>query len=285
MKTNVWSAWWRNEFDAGEYIYHYTKFENALKILHSNQFRLSPLSETNDTTEQKVRIVYDLPFSKDYRKQDFDMVEEYWEKWTSNSKLMCFSQDIPKRKSKSYRNTDPFDIKERGFALPRMWAQYANNNCGICFIIHKDEFLKKIKYVYPESICKNVSYYNLTDGFKISEDAFEQQYEIIKNNPRTHYASSFVHESTDFANYYYFSKYKDWEGEREFRVLIPSDDSKCLYVDDIKNLLAGLVVGEYMDPAMICAIKSMLPDKIPMRKIVFGLKRCSVESIAIPKAP
>ena len=46
MKSNVWSALWISQFDPDEYLYHYTTFETAIKILYSDKFRFSPLSRS-----------------------------------------------------------------------------------------------------------------------------------------------------------------------------------------------------------------------------------------------
>lgn len=39
-----------------KYLYHYTSFEKAIKIIYSEQLWFSSITKTNDTTESKVRI-------------------------------------------------------------------------------------------------------------------------------------------------------------------------------------------------------------------------------------
>lgn len=75
MKKNIWMSCKRKPFDCDEYLFHYTFFETAIKTLHSNQFSLSPLSNTNDTTEPKMRIEY--AFSISNGKDDVQKFEAY----------------------------------------------------------------------------------------------------------------------------------------------------------------------------------------------------------------
>lgn len=140
MKSNVWSALWISQFDPDEYLYHYTTFETAIKILYSDKFRFSPLSKTNDTTEQKLRIRYAFEVQEEQR-ENISIFEKYWLNWTTNSKLLCFSQDRSKSLSGKFNNR--FDVSGRGFALPRMWAQYAGKNSGVCFVVRKKPFVQK----------------------------------------------------------------------------------------------------------------------------------------------
>lgn len=281
MKPNVWEAWWREHFDLDEYLYHYTTFDTALKILHSDKFQFSPLSKTNDTTEQKLRISY--AFSARDRREDIADFEKYWLSWSANSKLLCFSQDRPKDPlSSAARFHNIFDMRGRGFALPRMWAQYADKNSGVCLIIRKKPFIEKVSKIYPESICRAVSYFDWSDSYEISESLFLRLLEIIRHNPTTGYAPTFLRDNPEFAQYSYFSKLKDWEGESEYRILLPNSDAQhpYLYMEGVKTYLAGIVLGEYIDDSKIYAIKSILSSTIPIRKIIFELSRCSVANVS-----
>lgn len=279
MRSNVWCAWWRDRFNVDEYIYHYTSFETALKILYSDKFQFSPLSKTNDTTEQKLRISYDFRMTE-RQKQNSIHFERYWSSWATNSKLLCFSQDRSKDISPVTQNfNDISDVSGRGFALPRMWAQYASNNSGVCFIVRKKPLINKVCKIYPESICQSVSYFDWSESFKIPEKLFTDFTEIVMHNPTTGYATTFLKDNPEFANYSFFSKLKDWEGEKEYRILLPNANEQYLYIEGIRNYLAGIVLGERMDNAEISTLKTILPATIPIRRITFELKRCSVVNV------
>lgn len=281
MGSNVWSALWKPRFNPGEFLYHYTTFETALKILYSDKFQFSPLSKTNDTTEQKTRINYAFPTDSN-RKNDILSFENYWSGWAKNSKLLCFSLDRPVSSRAIQKN--PFDISGRGFALPRMWAQYASKNSGVCLVIRKESFIEKVKQIYPEAICKEVSYYDWSQNYEISEELFKRTLDIIKHNPSTGYAITFLKNNPEFADYAFFCKLKDWEGEREYRILIPNCNEihQNLYIEGVGGHLVGVVVGEHMDDSQIYALKTILSEKktIPIRKIAFELSRCSIVNVS-----
>lgn len=274
---NVWCAGWRSGFDPDEYIYHYTSFETALKIIFSDQFRLSPLCKMNDTTEQKTRLNYN--FSTKGRKNDIEKFEKYWSNWSANSKLLCFSRDLSKEEQLKYKS-DAFDVGGRGFALPRMWAQYAKNNSGICLIIRKSEFEDIVLSTFPHAICKNVTYWEGNAGCDISVSLFEELLNVVEHDPNSTYAETFLHSNHLFTDYSYFSKLKDWENEHEYRIFVPHIKNEYLYVGGVRSCLAGLVVGEQFDNSLLCAVSLAATQfDIPIRRIVFGLRRCSIESI------
>lgn len=279
MRSNVWCAWWRKQFVDDEYLYHYTSFEAALRILYSDRFRFSSLSRTNDTTEQKLRICYDFQMNEDEERDSIEF-EKYWLSWTRGSKLLCFSQDTIKPPSfDSSSFSDITDVSGRGFALPRMWAQYASNNSGVCLIVKKKPFVEKVHEIYPEAICKSVSYFDWTESFKITKQLFNRLMCIIRHNPKTGYAATFLKENAEFADYSFFSKLKDWAGEKEYRILLPDYDNQCFYLEGVQSYLAGIALGEQMDDVEISALRAIVPPTIPIRKIVFELKRCLVINI------
>ena len=268
MNSNIWSAWWRTQFCPDEYLYHYTTFDGALKIIYGDKLRFSPLSATNDTAEQKLRICYPFRDIKQ-RRDDVGRFEKY-----------C--QDRPKASSNEVASlSDIFDVRGRGFALPRMWAQYASNHNGVCLAIRKDAFLSKVKKAYPESINKEVAYFDWAESYQINRDDFNDILQIILHNSSSTYAPNFLQSHTSFTDYLYFMKLKDWEGEREYRIIIPSCDAatQYLYIEGVKDILAGVIVGEKMDSSQISAIKAMLPDTVHIRRIVFELSKCSLKNL------
>ena len=44
------------EYSSDLFLYHYTSFKNACKILYSNSLKFSSLSNTNDTNESKPPV-------------------------------------------------------------------------------------------------------------------------------------------------------------------------------------------------------------------------------------
>ena len=52
----IWMTLFETEFDNRAYLYHYTSFESACRILYGDSLKFSSLSRTNDTIEAKPKI-------------------------------------------------------------------------------------------------------------------------------------------------------------------------------------------------------------------------------------
>ena len=276
----MWSAWWKPEFDSDRYLYHYTSFETALKILYYDELKISPISRTNDTTEQKYRINYDFPIS-DYQ-EDQGKFEDYLKKWMQFSKILCFSQDRTNKDSSTEKTIkDLFDVSGRGFALPRMWAQYSSNNAGVCLIFEKESLVEKTKHFFPEAICQKVEYYEWDKNYKLSKELFDNLLQKMTHNDRSGYFTFLLKEDKDLCDYLYFSKIKDWEGEKEYRFLVPDNSSNqsSFQIEKVLDNLKGVVVGEWMDDSQIKAIKLMIDDRVPMRQINFTINKCRLNDV------
>lgn len=275
MRNTIWYALSHIGFDPSQFLYHYTNFEAALKIIYYNKFRFSPLSHTNDTTEQKVRILYDFPVDESVR-SDCELLEETWKRWMENSKLLCFSQD--EQNSECVTTANRFDSTGRGFALPRMWAQYTQN-AGICFVIDKDSFLADVKRTFPMAICQEVHYCGSGQILKMSHDTFDEATMIIRHKAPDIITNILPSELID---YLYFTKVLDWAGEHEFRVLIPDSESKTNYleIENVRKYIKGIVFGESCDDSKIYAINEITPATIAKRKIAFKMSQCSLENVS-----
>ena len=111
----------------------------------------------------------------------------------------------------------------RGFALPRMWAQYSSNNEGVCFIINKQKLINKIlndeifciynevKYVDSYNTYPIENNYLIKLGKIIKSDSIDILYELMKNDRK-------------FVTFNYFTKLDDWKSENEYRVLTMTND-------------------------------------------------------------
>lgn len=271
----LWSALNRDIFDPKLYLYHYTSFETALKILYSRSFRLSPLSNTNDTTEQKCRVSYAFKRT-DEMNGLITCFENEWQKLVSNSKLLCFSQDH--KKSSTLKNADfnIFDVSGRGFALPRMWAQYSNNN-GVCIIVEKNKLLDLVKESFPNAIYQPVRYRTDNNRFEFSEETLRQVCNILNAQHNLEVVSSFLQKKDGFINYAFFSKSNDWSNECEYRVFVPTSEPGFLWLKGIQGCIAGLVVGETIDESKSYVLQKIWPS-IKMRRIVFEPSRCTLEN-------
>lgn len=128
IDNKAWFTVFDEEFDSDKYLYHYTEFSKAFKILDGNCLKFSKINRTNDTLESKLKICFDKTNDNgfDYF-QLSNLVQLFHEICSYNLQLLCFSMDKKCKNNNVDELTKYSDYSGRGFAMPRMWAQYSNN--------------------------------------------------------------------------------------------------------------------------------------------------------------
>lgn len=95
-----------------DYLYHYTHFESAIKIIASGYLLFSDYKRVNDINESNgIEIIT----STSLKDKEYDEL-------LSNYKMICFSMDKDGRK---------------GFDIPAMWGHYADRGQGVCLAFDK----------------------------------------------------------------------------------------------------------------------------------------------------
>ena len=274
MSYDVWRSLHDGNFESDKYLYHYTNFDSAIKIIHSECFRFSTITKTNDTTESKLKISYDGVCDAS------DDIHETMSKFLENNiklvRFLSFSTDVP------IDYTDPAlqqflgedhrrkyrDVSGRGFALPRMWAQYATNNGGVCFIVNKNNLEAKIN---EEVYCKHstVNYKRFFETYKVSKEYLSEFSKKTKNAGAIAFEKMIQNDET-FCKYSFFTKSIDWKGEHEYRYITVVDKiDKNVYVKGLFDYLEGIIVGENIDSAYKKVIQSLLKGDPQVMSIVF----------------
>lgn len=135
-----------------KFIYHYTTFDSALRILSSKRLKYSDMSNSNDINES-WRPIYTNPDGTPCN--DFD---EY--------KTICFTKD-----------TEGIC----GFARSSMWGHYADKGYGVCLVFDRDNITSQIP---TEIQCKDIDYNNYESASvpfrKTPEWAIEAEFRIAK---------------------------------------------------------------------------------------------------------
>lgn len=250
----VWSTWHDEKFNCSKYLYHYTNIEKACKILFHKNLRFSFLSKTNDTAESKIK----LEFMNDGKIENFiqktEIIRNYMKNHNEFLQLLCFSMDEERIEDKKVftKKDDKFfvDMSGRGFALPRMWAQYADNNCGVCLIINKENFESELarNYGILKIYYNKVFYKDAFASFSMPVETIDNlSHSIKEDSASTVSGYRFLKEHPDFVKYSYFTKYMDWMNEKEYRYLISSDNKNAKEIKNIYRYLEGVVVGEKID--------------------------------------
>lgn len=280
---DAWYTLFDERLDTKKYLFHYTTIENAVKILYGNSLKFSKISRANDTLESKPRIHIDSD------QELFRNVIKYFREMNNEClQILCFTMDLDKKCTSEFSNE--LDDKERmtnfagrGYSLPRMWAQYAANNRGICLVFDKQGLINLIKNSLRSFLLvyQPISYYNRFSTYKMSDDSIIQFLDRINktksSEQRTLWNIDFLKDNIDFVIYNYFSKLDDWIGENEFRfVAYGQDDYFVKYID---KALVGIVMGENIEPANERIIKSFCPETCELRKILFSYAGCQLHSV------
>jgi hypothetical protein len=226
-------------------LYYYCKLSTAIeKILPNRQLLLNPLGKTNDPREYKSFVFARKNISiKElvYDRRSDEYISTIIRK---HCKMLCFS-------------TDYQDIF--GYEYSRMWALYADNHMGICIALDKEKFIEENKkYIQPE-LFKEIQYYD----FKVAkpETHIEIDHEQIRNDGIFKYISEkFRPKNID---YLFFTKNKEWETERECR-LIHISQSKELEYCTINNCIDTIYLGIDFNNHYLSSIK----DKVPNIKLI-----------------
>lgn len=170
-------------------LYHYTKFENAIKILESKSLLFSELKRMNDINESLRPIMYfaDLDASR-------DNVQEIVKK---------LHDELYKYRQLSFTKDDEKDEKA-GYSISAMWGHYAEKGYGVCLVFDKQKLISELPdncfhnaIKYDSDYCGELKFYesdigryfnaNMGNVFftKTDDWKYEQEYRIIsKTSPK-----------------------------------------------------------------------------------------------------
>lgn len=227
-------------------LYHYCRFETALKILSKKRLRLSRLVHTNDPRENKP-----LPFGISSQSRTSLPVNEVVETGKTVShlvredcKVICFSTD-----------KEPV----RGYELDSMWAHYAERHHGICIGINYQKFIQENSAYVEKSMLRHVTYIPRTSLLQKNITELQPFVDIDRygnETERTQYLKEFRQKHAD---HLYFTKSESWEGEQEFRLLYFGDPTKeeyCSISESLMQVFLGLDFDMENLPQLIAAVNS-----------------------------
>ncbi len=284
MGLKVWAP--LNLIEENKYLYHYTSMEKACSILFNNELWFSNLCRTNDVFEQRVKISFSA--LKENCKTTIQLqemakkiteVRNYMNNIRTRIKLLCFSSDTDFKTDEDknafekliFSLPDEFqaiNVIGRGFALPRMWAQYASDNKGVCFIFDKNKIISKVKELNHCFIAEKVVYRPLYNPYILTDDEFKSAYEHIS----TEYydaIKTMINDQYPYLKYDFFSKLSDWSSENEFRIILTNNNGEdTVKLKGIKGAIEGIVFGANTEPINAYLFKYLSKD-FDVRKIVY----------------
>jgi Protein of unknown function (DUF2971) len=227
------------------YIYHYTKWERLLDIMHTG-LRLGPLAQMNDPRESKdwyPRLSFrgDPSLTNNEIAAYIAAVAEY------KKKIRVAAFCLDRRPS-----GEGYDRSHRGYSRPRMWAQYAENHKGVCIVIDRTGLDQAIHLRYPDQhgswvLAGKVEY--------IESVRSDPMYLGISLRSDHDIEASVRDTFTHSADRLFFVKHADWRDENEYRWVYYDSDGTGTGINgsqgpfvDIRNHVVGLVLGaDYAD--------------------------------------
>ena len=177
----------RNQKNVDLFLYYYTSDSTFFNMLDNLRIKTSKFNDVNDLDEANL-----------------DYLGGYWIK---NPKIREYVNN--KCRFISFVHDKPFI---EGTSHPRMWAQYANNNKGVCLVLNRERVLTECKKLFGEDAFK-IGDINYTYS-KLPPKELESE---IEDNCKTL-------EVEDITKKYYqgllLTKHADWEQEFETRLLL-----------------------------------------------------------------
>lgn len=226
--------------DDNKYLYHYTSIDKAVQfILKDRTLMFNSLRGTNDPKESrnwKFDFHIDDNLSPTF-KESTQLWRDVSEEIKTKCKVLCFSKDMPGL-GKDMLN----DIYLRGFAKPRMWAQYGDNHKGLCLIFDR----KRIESLLIEQFDQeselygsDISYRNSPLKGDIRSSPYTLNYPLLRELGIAEYVKRHIY---TYNSELIFEKSLDWRDENEYRFLMHIDSLENQFLK-FGNALKGVVFG------------------------------------------
>lgn len=221
------------------WLFHYTTIDRAASIALLGALSLSPLNVLNDPRESRERQVATMTssFARGDRPQPPRTVpseerlayERQIADLRAGIRVACFTRD-----ASDGENGTAIRADSRGYARPRMWAQYGANHRGICLTLDRSTLVARAEREFGENVVAEDLVYSA--GYDdVAEAASVADFD--NPDPVHHFDSRFVPSL--------LRKNADWQGEREFRIVVRSDKPSTLL--PIDGSIVGLVLGVDFD--------------------------------------
>lgn len=215
-----------------KYLYHYTKLETALEHIFPNrQLRLGLFSLTNDPRESKTWFFSLTNPPLDDINELLSINLAFSQGLRMGCKLLCLSMDEPEKPETIYEG--------RGYHRPRMWAQYADNHRGVCFVFNKELLIRTAQ---QELFGKGTLYagavtYDKHIGF--DSEAFSVRYQQYLSLGVTNLVQKMIdrHYRT-----YYMKKHIDWQQEHEYRFVLRGSGETPEFIS-IQDSIEAVILG------------------------------------------
>ena len=206
----------------GKHVFHFTKFESALRIIASKSLKFGRFENMNDIAEAK-RDVYGM-ISAD-----------------------IINAELSKYQSISLTLDDP---SPRGFKIDPLWGHYAQGGNGVCLVFDKDRLSQKVKEQFGTNATIAPIHYSseFSNAIFTKGDSQEAVRQYIEDNLE----DIFFTKSLDW----------EYEHELRILIKGYDIDEKLNYGEDtlIAVILCLPKIYDYKESPEFKVLKSLLPD-------------------------
>jgi hypothetical protein len=250
-----------------DWVYHYTTAPTALEhILHEMKIRLGPVRDANDPWETRSHNLWIGIERETQLPSVLEPARRALEEALGRARVACFSQDAtnepdPERARFLARST-------RGWAQDRMWAQYADAHRGVCLAFDRDALLD----AFDSELA------NHGQRFARAVVYGDEQYERGSITPSEAEAEALgpARYALEFrartAQHRFFTKRRDWEGEREWRLVLFDDNPTGSHAFvPVEQVLRAVIVGHRFADAYQPVVKAACERLgIPAFKLLYS---------------
>ena len=229
---------------ANQYLYHYTGADIARDfVLKNRTLKLGRILDTNDPRETKD-WEFNLWTAGAHDTGQYKMAET--SRWLSsalksNVRIACFCQDRA-----PLTGDHVGEILQRGFAKPRMWAQYGRNHSGVCLVFDREKLLDSVRKNLNGNTCwvGNVSYRDHFIVRALTRNEFMIDVDELELVGPDRYAANHLVRHHDEL---FFEKLQDWRDETEWRMMVYGPGSDPIFLP-IEQALVGVMHGASTRP-------------------------------------
>jgi len=252
-------------------IYHYTRMAVAKDlILKNGTLRMGNLRQANDPKESKTwefnLSTYENRNLSSYKQSDLS--KRLSDKFKDHARVISFCRDVGPLTGDHLQ-----EIAQRGFAKPRMWAQYSGLHSGVCLVFDRERLTRHVTTACAGAIhlyAGNITYRDRTIAPNLDEGDYFINIDHLERHGFDAYWKFHLHA---YRGRLLFEKMQDWKDEREFRFVAVFEDAREVYIN-YQDGLIGVVFG---DSAVEKDVEEIIQMLLPTKVEFMGLrwKNCS----------
>lgn len=165
-------------------LYHYTSFNNFVKIYLTQTLKFGAVTDMNDLFENN-------PMVQCHTLNEVKLLDKYLKE---------------KKRYKQISLTMDYDSFTQGCMSPMMWGVYGDKGNGVCI---EFDYAKLMRHIKRHMLCDGITYESkYPEAPTISKESANNWDSFFKNNKKA----------------IFFTKHDSWSRENEYRIVSKKDD-------------------------------------------------------------